>query len=98
MHLILDCSDLKIKVFYVICNIMGSLKQWGKQFPDIGSLTFQFLDSGVTPIIGDSASNGATGMPLQQLVIYDSFEDCWFAKHCTISVIEMSRQTDFQKL
>ena len=36
--------------------------------------------------------------PLQQLWIYDSFDDCWFAKHCTISVFKMSRQTDFQKL
>ena len=35
---------------------------------------------------------------LQQLWIYDSFDDCWFAKHCTISVFEMSRPTDFQKL
>jgi len=51
-----------------------------------------------TPIIGDSASNGATGTPLQQRIIYDSFEDCWFAKHCTISIFEMSRQSDFQKL
>jgi len=24
--------------------------------------------------------------PLQQLWIYDSFDDCWFAKHCGISV------------
>jgi len=29
MLLTLDCNDLKIKVFYVICNIMGPLKQWG---------------------------------------------------------------------
>jgi len=35
---------------------------------------------------------------LQQLRIYDSFDDCSFAKHCTISVFEMSRPTDFQKL
>ena len=33
-----------------------------------------------------------------QLWIYDSFDDCWFAKHCTISVFKMSRPTDFQKL
>jgi len=35
---------------------------------------------------------------LQQLWIYGTFEDCWFAKHCTISVFKMSRPTDFQKL
>jgi len=35
---------------------------------------------------------------LQQLWIYDLFDDCWFAKHCTISVFKMSRPTDFQKL
>jgi len=34
---------------------------------------------------------------LQQLWIYDSFDDCWLAKHCSISVFEMSRPTDFQK-
>jgi len=28
--------------------------------------------------------------------IYDSFDDCWFAKHCTTSVIWRPR--DFQKL
>jgi len=27
-----------------------------------------------------------------------AFDDCWFAKHCTISVFKMSRPTDFQKL
>jgi len=35
---------------------------------------------------------------LQQLWIYDSFDDFWFAKHCTISVFKMSWPTDFQKL
>jgi len=30
--------------------------------------------------------------------IYDSFDVCWFAKHCTISVFKMSRPTGFQKL
>jgi len=35
---------------------------------------------------------------LQQLWIYDAFDDRWFAKHCAISVFEMSRPTDFQKL
>jgi len=35
---------------------------------------------------------------LQQPRIYDSCDDCWFAKHCTISVFKMSRPTDFQIL
>jgi len=35
---------------------------------------------------------------LQQLWIYGSFADCWFARHCVISVFKMSRPTDFQKL
>jgi len=26
--------------------------------------------------------------------ILDSFDDCWYAKHCTISVFKTSRQTD----
>jgi len=29
---------------------------------------------------------------------YDSFDDCWFAKHCSISVFKMSRPTDFQNV
>ena len=29
---------------------------------------------------------------LQQFWIYDSFDDCWFATHCTISVFKMSNQ------
>jgi len=36
--------------------------------------------------------------PLQQLSIYDSFDDCLFAKHCSISVFEISRPTDLQNL
>jgi len=32
---------------------------------------------------------------LQQLWIYDSFDDSWFAKHSSISVFKMSRPTDF---
>ena len=35
---------------------------------------------------------------LQQFWIYNLFDDCWFTKHCTISVFKMSRPTDFQKL
>jgi len=29
--------------------------------------------------------------------IYGSFDDCWFAKHCTKSVFKISRPTGFQK-
>jgi len=29
---------------------------------------------------------------------YDSFDDCWFAEHCSISVFKMSRPTDFQNV
>jgi len=36
--------------------------------------------------------------PLQQLWIYDSFDDCWFAKQCSISIFKMSIPTDFQNL
>jgi len=35
---------------------------------------------------------------LQKLWIYDSFDDCWFAKHSSISVYKMSRPMDFQNL
>ena len=30
--------------------------------------------------------------------IYGSFDDCWFAKHCTKSVFKISRPTGFQKV
>ena len=33
---------------------------------------------------------------LEQYWNYDSFDDCWFAKHCSISVYKMSRPTDFR--
>jgi len=35
---------------------------------------------------------------LQQPSIYDSYDDCWFAEHWSISVFKMSRPTDFQNL
>jgi len=35
---------------------------------------------------------------LQQFWIYYSFDDCWLGTHCKISVFEMSRPTEFQKL
>ena len=30
--------------------------------------------------------------------IWGSFDDCWYAEHCTISVLKTSRPTDFQNL
>jgi len=43
-------------------------------------------------------SNTMHAAALQQPWIYDSFDECWFAKNSTISVFTMSRPTDLQKL
>ena len=37
--------------------------------------------------IQDHAMHAAT---LQQLWLYDSFDDCWFAEHCTIEALSYS--------